>query len=231
MARILITDAKHPLAEELTGLLRAAGHEVYLNREEISTREQMKKLVKEFGTPDLVILTEYTPLRETLTDGNADVIASEVEKKLVSAFLFAKHFGAKMAETGNGGILILGSIAADKPTASVPAYAMTQGAFEMMTRELALFYGNYGVRVNMVKLGPTKEEDPVFESDLVRAYYDADNKTPLKARVTAEDACGAVEYFLSPAARLVNGAELKIDGGLVQYYFGRGYVPFREEDL
>lgn len=231
MAKILITDPAHPLAEGLASLLRGAGHEVLLAPGNASSQEEVRELLKKTGAPDLLILSEYSSLREELAGGSADAIAREVENKLTSAFLYAKHFGAKMAEGGKGGILILGSLAADKPTGAIPAYGMIQGALQMMMKELALFFGNYGVRVNMLKLAPSKEEDEVFASNLIRAYYDPETKTPLKSRVTAEDAFGAVEYFLSPAARMVNGADLRIDGGLLCYYFDRAYKPLREEEL
>ena len=231
MAKILISDRSHPLAEELASLLREAGHEVTVFPKEPASREEVKALVKEAGTPDLLLLTEYSSLREPLAGGDADRIAREVEEKLGAAFLLAKHFGAKMAETGKGGILILGSLAADKPTGSIPAYGMIQGALQMMMKELSLYFGNYGVRVNMLKLAPSEKEDAVFDSDLIRAYYDVETKAPIKGRVTARDAFGAVEYFLSDGARLVNGADLRIDGGLLSYYFDRAYDPIREEEL
>ncbi|MBO4406348.1 MAG: SDR family NAD(P)-dependent oxidoreductase, partial [Clostridia bacterium] len=138
MAKILISDRTHPLAEELARLLREEGHEVLLNPKEISSPEEIRELIREGGVPDLLILSEYSSLRETLTGGNADAIAREVERKLNSAFLAAKHAGAAMAERGEGGILILGSLAADKPTGAIPAYAMILGALQMMMKELAL---------------------------------------------------------------------------------------------
>ena len=125
MAKILITDPRHPMAEELAVLLRRDGHEVDLAPGNASSPEEVREVLKRTGTPDLLILSEYSDLRAGLACGDADAIAHEVEDKLTSAFLYAKHFGAKMAEGGSGGILILGSLAADKPTGAVPAYAMT----------------------------------------------------------------------------------------------------------
>lgn len=231
MARILITDASHPLVGELAALLRQNGHDVFVNDSDITTRDGIKALVKSVGTPDMLILSEYDQVRATLTDGAADAIAKAVDRNILSAFFAAKHFGSLMAEKGEGSILFLSSIFADKATGSNPAYSLSCGAMQMMMKELALFYGSMGVRVNMLKLAPSAAEDAVFDSDIVQAVYDVERKAPIKGRVEARDALGAVEYFLSPAARLVNGSDLRIDGGLLYFYHDRDYPLTKEADM
>ncbi len=231
MAKILITDASHPLVAELAELLRKDGHEVFVNEDDITTRDGIKALVAKVGTPDMLLLSEYHNLRATLTEGEANVIAETVDHNILSAFFACKHFGSLMAEKGEGTILYLSSVFADKASGANPAYSISCGAMQMMMKELALFYGNQGVRVNMVKLAPSAKEDETFDSDIVQAFYDVERKAPVKGRVEARDALGAVEYFLSPAARLVNGSDLKIDGGLLYFYHDRVYPVAKEADM
>ena len=83
----------------------------------------------------------------------------------------------------------------------------------------------------MIKLAPTPKEDSTFDSLTIRATYDMDTKTPTERRVTARDALGAVQYLMSDAARNVNGAELRLDGGLLYHYMDRTFEPRREADL
>ena len=76
-----------------------------------------------------------------------------------------------------------------------------------LSKSAAIDYGQQGSRVNVVSPGFTRSEmvDPYVESapELRRASVSG---TPLR---TAE----AITFLCSDAARFVNGAVLKVDGG------------------
>ena len=233
MRKILFTDGKHPLVGELSKLLEAEGYEVFVNNSDITTKEGIRELMAKTGTPDAVVISGYANSRASLDgdDADADAIVAAVEENILSAFQAAKHFGTKMLEEGRGTILFLSSIFADKPTGGNPAYAISQGALQMFMRELSMFFGNLGLRSNMIKLAPLASEDVTFESDVVTATYDIETKVPTHLRVDAQDALGAILYFLSDYAKNANGTDLKLDGGLLYFYGDRSYTPVKEVDL
>ena len=223
MARLLITDGAHPLSEELADQLCAAGHEVYIAPKPAAAPEDVIGWLDRFGVPDGLIVSTYDPVRESLDGGDADILAGAVLGGIEQTYLALKHVGTAMADRGGGRVIFLSSIFADKPTGSAPSYSITQGALQMMMKELALLYGHWGLTVNTIKLAPAEAEDPTFDSELVQAAYDTPSKVPTGLRVTARDAAGAIGYFMSDAARNVNGADLRIDGGLLYHYMDRTF--------
>ncbi|HEX6870436.1 MAG TPA: glucose 1-dehydrogenase [Micromonosporaceae bacterium] len=93
------------------------------------------------------------------------------------------------------------------------AYCASKGAVNQVTRVLALEWGPHGITVNAV--APTfirtpgtaeRLDDPGFLADVLR-------RIPAGRVGTTIDVAGAVLYLASPAASLVNGAVLAVDGG------------------
>lgn len=231
MANYLITDAAHPLAEEIAGYLRSKNNTVYINDKDITTREGIKELVSKAGYPDGVIISSYDNAREPIDGGDPEKIISAAKKNMLSTFNAARHFGALMVEKGTGSIILLSSIFADKPTGCNPAYSISQGSARMVMKELALFYGNNGVRVNMLKLAPCDAEKDTFDSEIVAAVYDIETKSPMRRRIKAADIDPLIELLLSPAGAGINGAEIALDGGLLYHYFDRPYKCKKESEL
>jgi len=231
MARILFTDASHPLVGELAHLLKEAGHKVFINDRPITSTEEVRALIPQTGTPDVLIVSGYKGSKELLDGGNADAVFDAAMGNILSAFEACKHLGSLMAEKGQGRIIYLSSIFADRTCGGNPAYSISQGALQMMMKELALFYGNMGITINMIKLAPSAAEDDNFESDYVSGHYDIETKAPTHQRITAEDAFGAIQYLISPFAGNMNGTSLTLDGGLLNFYLDRSYTPVREVDL
>jgi 2-deoxy-D-gluconate 3-dehydrogenase len=93
------------------------------------------------------------------------------------------------------------------------AYCSSKAGLVNLTRVLALEWARYHINVNAV--GPTFVETPLtrpmFED---RAFYDeVVSRIPLGRLGRPEDVAGAVVYLASPAADMVTGHTLLVDGG------------------
>jgi 2-deoxy-D-gluconate 3-dehydrogenase len=93
------------------------------------------------------------------------------------------------------------------------AYCSSKAGLVNLTRVLALEWARYHITVNAV--GPTFVETPLtrpmFED---RAFYDeVVSRIPLGRLGRPEDVAGAVVYLASPAADMVTGHTLLVDGG------------------
>jgi NAD(P)-dependent dehydrogenase (short-subunit alcohol dehydrogenase family) len=91
---------------------------------------------------------------------------------------------------------------------------MTKAGIAHLTRCLAVEWGRHGINVNCVAptfiRTPGTEEalsDPAFEADVVERI------AGLHRIGEPMDAAGAVLYLCSPAASLVTGHTLLVDGG------------------
>jgi len=132
---------------------------------------------------------------------------------LKGTFFVSQEVGRHMVENRSGKIVMLSSQAGfvGLPTESV--YCMTKAAIAHLTKCLAIEWGPHQVNVNAV--APTFIRTPgtvkwleneAFRSDLL-------SKIPLGRVGDPADVCGAVVFLASPAAALINGATLLIDGG------------------
>ena len=92
------------------------------------------------------------------------------------------------------------------------AYCMSKHAVEGLTKAMGVELAPHNIRVNSI--GPT-----VIETPLVRRIVDAKTRADVLSRIPMgdlgriEDIMGAVVYLASPAAALVTGTHLLVDGG------------------
>jgi NAD(P)-dependent dehydrogenase (short-subunit alcohol dehydrogenase family) len=119
-----------------------------------------------------------------------------------------------MIRQGYGRIVNLGSQAGlvALPTESV--YCTTKAAIAHLTKCLAVEWGTYGITVNAV--APTFIRTPGTEGDLADAEFREDvleRIAGLHRIGEPMDVAGAVVFLASPAADLITGTTLLIDGG------------------
>ncbi|WP_419827159.1 SDR family NAD(P)-dependent oxidoreductase [Sphingomonas sp.] len=124
---------------------------------------------------------------------------------------------ARFVEQGSGVIVNLSSIAAMVAFPELPPYNAAKAGVSQLTREAAVEYARYGIRVNAV--APTgvwtpmnartalETDDPAgFEKGLT-------NMNPMPGTASAEDIAAAVAFLASDDARFISGVTLPVDGG------------------
>lgn len=96
-----------------------------------------------------------------------------------------------------------------------PSYQTSKGALVNMTRALACEWAEHGIRVNAVaptwvrtELTKTLLDDPVLAEKLLALM-------PLRAFAEPADVAAAVLFLASPAARMITGHTLPVDGGFL----------------
>jgi 3-oxoacyl-[acyl-carrier protein] reductase len=141
--------------------------------------------------------------------------AADVERmirlNLTAALLLARLVGKQMIRHHEGRIVNVSSIAATRAYRGLAVYAATKAGLEAATRTLALELGPRGITVNAVAPG-------FLETDLsagltARQRESIRQRTPLRMTVTPADVAAVVLFLLSPAARMITGAVLPVDGG------------------
>ena len=131
-----------------------------------------------------------------------------------AAFLVAQAAARLMVAQGTGVIINMssqmGHVGSERDRT---VYVMTKHALEGLTKAMAVELAPRGVRV--VSIAPTFIETP-----LSRPFLDDPetrrwilNRIPLGRVGTVEDVASAVVFLASPAAALVTGSSLLVDGG------------------
>jgi NAD(P)-dependent dehydrogenase (short-subunit alcohol dehydrogenase family) len=172
--------------------------------------------VEQLGSVDIVVnnagITTVTPaLRES-----AEEFRRVVDVNLVAPFLVARAAAAVMREHGRGGSIVnVASAAGYKSSPMLPqaAYVSSKTGVRGLTRELALQWARYGIRVNAVAPGmfPSEMTTDLVDNDELRTAFE--QSVPLR-RVGREDELdGILLYLASDASTYVTGQTFVVDGG------------------
>ncbi|HUX65686.1 MAG TPA: SDR family oxidoreductase, partial [archaeon] len=119
-----------------------------------------------------------------------------------------------MRKKSGGAIVTVGSVNGLSALGD-PAYSAAKAALTSMTKAIAMEYGRYGVRANIVLPGTVRTpiwsariaKDPSVLKTLIRWY-------PLARIVEPSDVAKAVAFLASDDAAAITGAELAVDCGL-----------------
>ena len=137
-----------------------------------------------------------------------------VDVNLKGTFFTCRAAFAPMRERGFGRIVNLSSQAALIALPGESVYCLAKAAVSHLTRCLAIEWGQYGIAVNAV--APTFIRTPGTEPALSDPEFRADVEERIAAlhRIGEPDeVAGAVVFLCSPAASLITGETLVIDGG------------------
>jgi NAD(P)-dependent dehydrogenase (short-subunit alcohol dehydrogenase family) len=147
-----------------------------------------------------------------------------LQVNLTGTFLCCQAVGRQMVKQQRGVILNIasdvGTISPDhriyegvksphtgEPFNTPAAYATTKAGVINLTRYLATYWANAGVRVNALSPGGVfTDHDPIFVRNLTE-------RIPLGRMAEADEYQGAVLFLVSDASSYMTGANLVVDGG------------------
>ncbi|MBT2336619.1 SDR family oxidoreductase [Variovorax paradoxus] len=109
-------------------------------------------------------------------------------------------------------VVFLGSIAGIRPKVGGGFYAASKAALHVIAGVLAVELAASGVLVNVVAPG-TVATPMVEEMTRAGVGYKVSGESPLGRIAAPEDVVDVIMFFLSDAARYVNGTVLPVDGG------------------
>ena len=138
----------------------------------------------------------------------------EVNGNLNGAYYCAHAVVPGMKAKGGGNIVTIGSVNGLGALGD-PAYSAAKAGLVALTRSLALEYGRFDIRANIVLPGTVRTplwerraaKDPSVLEKLRRWY-------PLGRIVDPDDVTAAVGFLASDGARAITGAALPVDCGL-----------------
>lgn len=131
-------------------------------------------------------------------------------------FLCAKHALPHLMERGGGVVLNVSSHGAVQAMpVGIADYGVSKGALVTFTYYLASEYGDRNVRANCIAPGPVPTEltGPFLASEEGRAAAAA--MIPLQRVGEVGDVASAAVFLASDEASWINGAVLRVDGGIV----------------
>jgi NAD(P)-dependent dehydrogenase (short-subunit alcohol dehydrogenase family) len=179
-----------------------------------ASRAAIDRVVSELGSVDILVNNAGGGIMGDAIDVTEADFDAVWELNTKSTFFLSQH-AAKHMRAGNGGAIV--NVASQAGLVALPgesAYCVSKAAVIHMTRALAVEWGEYGIRVNAV--APTFIEtdgtsealsDPEFLADTIERI------AALHRIGKPVEVAGAVTFLASPAASLITGQTLAIDGG------------------
>lgn len=132
---------------------------------------------------------------------------------LKGVFLGVKHQARQMVRGGSGGAIVnIASLNAHVPMYAGAAYSTAKAGVEMLTKNAALEFADYNIRVNAILPG-------LVQTPLTRRHFDDEDalaafvdRIPQRRPAQPEEIAAPSLYLASDDASYVNGASLLVDG-------------------
>ena len=238
----LVTGAARGLGRAISFAMANAGADVALGLRDVNAHGGLPREIEALGRRALPLqmdMTRLDQIRRAIDDaaahfGRLDILvnnagiapgnlAEDVGEEdfdltlavnLKGTFFASQAAGRVMIRQNSGHIINLGSQAGFVALPTESIYCMTKAAITHLTKCLAVEWGKYNITVNAV--APTFIHTPGTEEALADPAFRADVVERIAAlhRIGEPmDVAGAVVFLASPAASLITGHTMLIDGG------------------
>ena len=221
-AAVAIFDIDPARAESAAEGIAAGGRPVSAHRADVTDKESIERAVEaaalRHGSVDILVNNAGIGIRAPAVDLPLADWDKVVAVNLTGVFLCSQAAARRMLQQGRGGAVVnLASIMGFSGGGVYPnvSYQATKGAVVNMTRALAVEWAPAGIRVNAV--APTWVRTnltaPLLDQPGIVERIEA--LTPLGRLATPDEIALAILYLASPAAAMVTGHTLAVDGGFL----------------
>ncbi|QCI13497.1 SDR family oxidoreductase [Pseudomonas putida] len=215
-AKVIILARKLEPLNELAASIEEQGGQVEIVACDVTDRIAIRSVIAAMPRLDILVNNAGTNFPEPVLEVTDEHLDTMLNLNVMACFVTAQAAVKKMQSNPgpNPGVIInissqMGHVGSPNRT----VYCMTKHAVEGLTKALAVELAGIGIRVNTIC--PTFVDTP-----LIRRIVDTPEKVafllskiPMGHMAQVEDVVGAALYLASPAARMVTGTSLMVDGG------------------
>lgn len=205
--------------EQAASGIRASGGKAHAAACDVTSSRDFQGIISSLPVLDVLVNNAGSNIPEPFVEVSEAHLDQLLALNVRAAFLVAQAAARKMLEspgrkTRGGAIINMSSQMGHVGAVNRSVYCLTKHALEGLTKAMALELAAHGIRV--VSIAPTFIETPLYRGMV--------EKKPefgqwVKDRIPAgkvgqpEDVAAAVVFAASPAAALVTGTSLLVDGG------------------
>jgi len=218
-AHVVIADWSEPDAQETAQLISAVGGKALVIETDVSQKEavdaMMAQTLKTCGRADILVNNAALAEGEEILEIGEETWDSDLRVVLKGVFLCSKAVMPTMIEQRRGTIVNIASVNALAAFGHA-AYSAGKAGVVNLTRNMAVKYGQFNVRVNAIC--PATIRTPSWRSRLaadpqvfqrLAAWY------PLGRVGEPEDVAKATLFLASDDSAWITGTTLIVDGGLL----------------
>jgi NAD(P)-dependent dehydrogenase (short-subunit alcohol dehydrogenase family) len=213
-AELVLVSRTRSELEEVAGEIARHGGRAQALPFDVTDSNAMRTAIAGLGRLDILVNNAGLNRPQPFLEVDEETLDRLLTLNVRAAFLTAQA-AAKRMVAQKGGVIInmssqMGHVGSERDRT---VYVMTKHALEGLTKAMAVELAPKGVRV--VSIAPTFIDTP-----LVRPFFDDPtfrqwvlDRIPLGRLGTVEEVASAVVFLASPAAALVTGSSLLVDGG------------------
>ncbi len=198
--------------------LRAEGAAVHAIAFDVTSGEAtsaaIARIEKEIGAIDILVNNAGMQRRAPLEEFPESTWHELMKTNVDSVFFVGQAVARHMIERKRGKIINICSVQSELGRPNIAPYTASKGAVKMLTKGMAIDWGQHGIQVN--GLGPGYFKTELTEALVNDAEFSAwlIGRTPSRRWGDVEDLIGAAVFLASDASNFVNGHILYVDGGV-----------------
>lgn len=217
-AEIYLVSRTLPELEEAAAKIRADGGAAQPLVCDVTNGKQVREAFAKLPRLDILVNNAGGNMPEPFVDITEERLDKILNLNVRATFLVAQAAARKMLEApdrkARGGAMVnISSQMGHVGAAGRTVYCMTKHALEGLTKALGVELAPHNIRVNSI--APTFIETPMtapfFEEPRFREWVL--NRIPLGRLGQLDEVTAAVVFLASPAASLITGTSLLVDGG------------------
>ena len=223
-AHIVVNYASHPEgAEDTRKQIEAVGGKAITLQADIAKLDDARQLIdqawEKFGSCDILVNNAGVEKSADFWDVTEEDYDRVLDVNLKGVFFLTQAFVRRLLQVKRPGRVInISSVHEEMAFPHFSTYCIAKGGLRMLTRDLAVELGPFGITINNIAPGAIMtpinksllEDKPKLEALL--------KNIPLGRMGSSEEVAGLTAFLASDEAAYVTGSTYVIDGGLMVNY-------------
>jgi gluconate 5-dehydrogenase len=217
-ARLVLNGRDPRRLEQAAERLRSGGADVVAVPFDVTdgaaVAQAVTRIETGIGPLDILVNNAGMQRRAPLEDFDEAHWHELMKTNVDSVFLVGQAVARHMIARRRGKIINICSVQSELGRPNIAPYTASKGAVKMLTKGMAIDWGQYNIQVN--GLGPGYFKTELTQALVNNAEFSAwlINRTPSRRWGDVEDLVGAAVFLASDASNFVNGHILYVDGGV-----------------
>ena len=217
-ASVILNARNEEKLKQAAARLRADGASVHAVPFDVTdgaaVAEAVARIERDVGPIDILVNNAGMQRRAPLEEFPEAEWHTLMKTNVDSVFLVGQAVARCMIPRRRGKIINICSVQSELGRPNIAPYTASKGAVKMLTKGMAIDWGQHGIQVN--GLGPGYFKTELTEALVNNAEFSAwlVGRTPSRRWGDVEDLVGAAVFLASDASSFVNGHILYVDGGV-----------------
>ncbi|MEC5406109.1 SDR family NAD(P)-dependent oxidoreductase [Paraburkholderia sp. MPAMCS5] len=217
-AQVVLNGRSEARLGEAVNSLREEGATAHAASFDVTSPEAVEaaiaRIERDMGPIDILVNNAGMQRRAPLDQFSHAQWEELMKTNVDSVFLVGQAVARHMLVRRRGKIVNVCSVQSELGRPNIAAYTASKGAVKMLTKGMAIDWGQYGLQVNGLGPGYFKTEltEALVKDETFSAWLTG--RTPARRWGDVEDLVGAAVFLSSDASNFVNGHILYVDGGI-----------------